>query len=188
MKITRVDDYLDALQEQYPEFSRDELKRILNYGWKMILQYVSYGNDVSIISNKFFFFIGKIPVSALAAFNTYCYKLAKRIQYMFKRTKSSWDGYYYFALTENQYKEYLSQSRRKYKVFKNITLYKLLEECKIKEHNKQYIFRLTEDRTAWMQKFYKEIKTNKVELIIQRDPLKMKDLLTSYNKFKYIQQ
>ena len=54
MKITIVDDYLDALQEQYPEFSRDELKRILNYGWKMILQYVSYGNDVSIISNKFF--------------------------------------------------------------------------------------------------------------------------------------
>jgi hypothetical protein len=58
-------------------------------------------------------------------------------------------------------------------------LYKLLEECKIKEHNKPYIFRLAEDKTAWFQKFYKEIKSKNVELIIKRDPLKMKDLLTS---------
>ena len=187
MKITKIDDYVDAVWELHPELSREEIKRILVYGWKMILQYVSFGNDIQILSPKFFFFIGKIPVSALAAFNTYCYKLAKRIQYMFKRTKSSWDGYYYFARTENQYIDYLKQKKRKYKIFQNVFLYKLLDECKIKEHEKQYIFRLNEDKTAWFQKYYKEIKTDKAELIIQRDPLKMKDLLTSRNKFKYIQ-
>ena len=188
MKITKIDDYVDAVWEIHPDLSREEIKRILIYGWKMILQYVSFGNDVSILSNKFFLFIGKIPVSGLAAFNTYCYKLAKRIQYMFRRTKSKWDGYYYFARTEDQYLEYLKQNKKKNKIFQNVMLYKLLEECKIKEHSKPYIFRLEEDKTAWLQKFYKEIKTNKAELIIQRDPLKMKDILTSYNKFKYIQQ
>ena len=188
MKITKVDDYVDVVCESYPELSREEVKRILTYGWKMILQYVSYGNDVSMISSKFFLFIGKIPISKMAVFNTYCYKLAKRIQYMFRRTKSKWDGYYYFARTENQYIDYLKQNKRKYKVFKNVMVYKLLEECKIKEHSKPYIFRLEEDLTAWSQKFYKEIKSDKVELVIQRDPLKMKDLLTSQNKFKYIQQ
>ena len=186
--ITKIDDYVDMVHEKHPELTRDEIKRILVYGWKMILQYVSFGNDFSIISPKFFFFIGRIPVSALSAFNTYCYKLAKRIQYMFKRTKAKWDGYYYFARTEPQYIDYLSQSRKKYKIFKNITLYKLLDECKIKEHRKPYIFRLAEDKTAWFQKYYPEIKTDKAELIIQRDPLKMKDLFTSQNKFKYIQQ
>ena len=188
MKITTIDDYVDMVHEYYPEFSREEIKRILKYGWKMILQYISFGNDVSIISNKFFMFIGTIPSSALATFNTYCYKLAKRIQYMFRRTKSKWDGYYYFARTENQYKDFLTQNKKKYKIFKDVFLYKLLEECKIKEHSKSYIFRLEEDKTAWFQKYYKEIKTNKAELIIQRDPLKMEDLLTSNNKFKYIQQ
>lgn len=188
MKITKIDDYVDAVHEKHPELSREEVKRILVYGWKMILQYVSFGNDVQILSPSFFFFIGKIPVSALAAFNTYCYKLAKRIQYMFKRTKSQWDGYYYFARTENQYIDYLSQNKRKYKIFQNVLLFKLLDECKIKEHSKPYIFRLSESKTAWFQKFYKEIKTDKAELIIQRDPLKMRDLLTSENKFKYIQQ
>lgn len=188
MKITTVNDYVDKVQEIYPEFSKDEIKRILNYGWKMILQYSRYGNDISIITPKFFFFIGKIPVSALAAFNTYCYKLSKRIRYMFKRTKSEWDGYYYFARTENQYIDYIKQNKKKYKVFQNVLLYKLLDECKVKEHSKPYIFRLSEDKTAWLQKFYPEIKTQNAELIIQRDPLKMQDLLVSKNKFKYIQQ
>ena len=188
MKLTKIDDYVDAVWEQHPDLSREEIKRILVYGWKMILQYISFGNDVSMISNHFFLFIGKIPSSALAAFNNYCYKLAKRIQYMFMRTKSTWDGYYYFARSESQYMDYLKQSKKKYKTFPNVILYKILDECKIKEHSKSYIFRLAEDKTAWYQKFYKEIKTDKAELIIQRDPLKMKDLLTSQNKFKYIQQ
>jgi hypothetical protein len=38
-----------------------------------------------------------------------------------------------------------------------------------------------------MTKYYKEIKTENAELIIVRDPLQMKDILTSENKFKYIQ-
>jgi hypothetical protein len=106
---------------------------------------------------------------------------------MFKRTKSEWDGYYYFALTENQYKEYLSQNRKTYKIFKNIILYKLLEQLKIKEYNKHYIFRLSEDRTKWMSKYYPEIKTKNAELIEIRDSLNMNDVMTSYNKFKYLQ-
>ena len=188
MKLTNINDYVKMVHEKHPELTEEEIKRILVYGWKMILQYVYSGNDISILSSKFFFFIGRIPVSALATFNNYCYKLAKRIQYMFRRTKSKWDGYYYFARTENQYIEYLQQKQKKYKVFQNVNLFKLLEECKIKEHYKPYIFRLAEDRTARLEKFYPEIKTDKAELIIQRDPLKMKDILVSENKFKYIQQ
>jgi hypothetical protein len=107
---------------------------------------------------------------------------------MFRRTKSKWDGYYYFARTENQYKEYLIQNRKKYKIFYNVKLYRLLEECKVSEHSKPYIFRLKEDKTAWYSKFYKEIKSKNVELIIKRDPMKIEDLLTSKNKYKYIQQ
>lgn len=188
MRITKVDDYVDIVYEKHPELSKEEIKRILVYGWKMILQYINSGNDISIISPRFFFFIGIIPSSALAVFNNYCYKLAKRIQYMFKRTKSEWDGYYYFARSENQYLDYLKQDKKKYKIFQNVGLYKLLEQCKIKEHSSPYIFRLSESKTDKLYKYYSEIKTNKAELIIQRDPLKMKDLLTSQNKFKYIQQ
>ena len=186
--ITKIDDYVDMVHEKHPELTRDEIKRILVYGWKMILQYVSFGNDVQILSNKFFFFIGRIPSSALSAFHTYCYKLSKRIRYMFKRTGSKWDGYYYFARSEPQYIDYLKQNKKKYKIFKNVKLYRLLDECKVKEHFSPYIFRLNEDRTNWAIRFYPEIKTKNAELIIKRDPLKMQDVLVSQNKFKYIQQ
>ena len=188
MKITKVNDYVDSVHEKFPELTREEVKRILVYGWKMILQYVRAGNDVSMVTNKEFMFIGVIPSSSLTVFKNYCFKLSRRIAYMFKRTNSKWDGYYYFTRSENQYKEYLSQNKKKYKIFKDVFLYKLLEEIRIKEPYAPYIFRLNEKKTDWMNKYYREIKTQNAELIIVRDPLQMKDVLTSENKFKYIQQ
>ena len=187
MKIKNINDYVDEVAQQYPELTRDEVKRILVYGWKMILQYVSAGNDVSVLTPKLFFFIGRLRKNALSNFKTYCYKLSKRINYMFNKTKSKWDGYYYFARSENQYIEYLKQNKKKYKVFKDVFLYKLLDEVKVREHSCPYIFRLNEDKTVWMRKYYSEIKTDKAELIIQRDPLNMEDVMTSKNKYKYIQ-
>lgn len=187
MKITNVNDYVDSVHKKFPELTKEEVKRILVYGWKMIIQYVSAGNDVSIVTNKEFLFIGKIPSNALSVFKTYCYKLSKKIAYMFRRTNSEWDGCYYFTRSENQYKEYLSQSKKQYKVFKDVFLYKLLEETKIRNSSSPYIFRLKEERTKWMRKYYPEIRTKNAELIIVRDALTMKDIMTSYNKFKYIQ-
>lgn len=187
MKETNVNDYVDLVHEKFPELTRDEVKRIMIYGWKMIVQYVASGNDVNIRDKGFFFFIGRLMKNSLTNFDNYKYKLAKRISFMFKRTKSEWDGHYYFALTENQYIDYLKQNKKKYKIFKNVMLYKLLEECKVYEGSHPYIFRLNEDKTYWMKKFYPEIKTKNAELIIQRDPLNMKELMTSNNKYKYLQ-
>lgn len=186
--VKNVNDYVDAVHEKFPELTKEEVKRILVYGWKMIIQYVSAGNDVSIITPKEFMFIGRIPKGGLNTFQTYYRKLAKRIRYMFARTKSKWDGYYYFALTEDKYKDYLLQSKKKYKIFKNIFLYKLLDEAKVDNPSSPYIFRLKEDKTSWMRKFYEEIKTKNAELIITRDALTMEKLMTSKNKYKYIQQ
>ena len=188
MQVKKINDYVDSVHEKFPELSREDVKRILVYGWKMILQYVRAGNDVSMITNKEFMFIGKIPSNRLTLFRNYCYKLSKRIAYMFKRTNSQWDGYYYFTRGENQYIDYLSQKKRKYKIFKDVFLYKLLEELKVANPSAQYIFRLKEDKTSWMTKYYKEIKTDNAELIIVRDSLNMHDIMTSENKFKYIQQ
>ena len=187
MKVTKIENYVDSVHEKFPELTRDEIKRILVYGWKMIVQYVSAGNDVNISSPEGFIFIGKIPSSGLSVFKTYCYKLSKKIRYMFNRKNEQWDGYYYFARTENQYKDYLSQSKKRIKTFKNVFLYKLLEEVKVREFAAPYIFRLKEDKTRWMRKYYPEIKTKSAELIIVRDCLNMQQILTTKNKFKYIE-
>lgn len=187
MKITNVNDYVKQVHEKFPELTENEIKRIMVYGWKQIIKCTRAGNDFSTLTPDFFFFIGVLPVNSLKAFKTYCIKLSRRIAYMFKRTNSKWDGYYYFTRSESQYIEYLKQNRKKYKVFKDVFLYKLLEEVKIRESNSPYIFRLSEDKTGHMKKYYPEIRTDKAELIIQRDPLQMKDITVSNNKYKYIQ-
>ena len=187
MKVTKIEDYVDSVHEKFPELTRAEVKRILVYGWKMIIQYVSAGNDINMSSSQGFLFIGKLPTNRLTIFKNYCYKLSKRIQYMFFRKKEQWDGYYYFARTENQYKDYLSQSKKKVKTFEKVFLYKLLDEVKLREYAAPYIFRLGDDKTRWMRKYYPEIKTKKAELIIVRDALNMQQVLTTQNKFKYIE-
>lgn len=186
MKETTINDYVKAVHEKFPELTEYEVKRILTYGWKMIIQYVCSGNDIMINTTKEFVFFGYIHRDMLKTFQIYCTKLARRIRYMFKKTYSQWDGHYYFARTEKQYQDYLSQHRKKIKTFKDVFLYKLLEEVKIDNHNSQYIFRLSEDKMSRMKKYYPELKTKEAELIIVRDPLKMGDILTSQNKFKYI--
>ena len=70
MIITNVNDYVDSVHEKFPELTKGEIKRILVYGWKMILQYVSAGNDVSVMTHKEFLFIGSIPSQALSVFKT----------------------------------------------------------------------------------------------------------------------
>jgi hypothetical protein len=37
MKVKKINDYVDSVHEKFPELSRDEVKKILVYGWKMIL-------------------------------------------------------------------------------------------------------------------------------------------------------
>ena len=187
MKVKNVNDYVETVHEQFPELSEAEIKRILVYGWRMIMIYTRSGNDISIMTPKSFFYIGKLTKNSLRVFSNYCKKLSKKIEFMFKRTNSKWDGYYYFSRSENQYIEYLQQSKRTYKIFKNVKLYKILEELKVKESNAPYIFRLKEDKSSAYHSFYPEIKTKNAELIIVRDALKMEDILTTQNKFKYIQ-
>lgn len=186
MKITDINDYVKQVHDKFPELTESEVKRILVYGWKMILQYKSQGNDISIINNDFFFFIGEIPKNTLKLFNQYKYKLAKKIQWMFKKSHAVWDGYYYFSRSENQYQEYLKQTRRKFKIFKDVFLFKLLDECKVSDNSAPYIFRLKENKTRLMKKYYPEIRSKNAELIIQRDPMNMQDLLISNNNYKYI--
>jgi len=65
MKITNVNDYVDKVHEKFPEISKEDIKRILVYGWKMIVQYVSAGNDITMTSHDYFFFIGRIPKNSL---------------------------------------------------------------------------------------------------------------------------
>lgn len=189
MELKRVNDYVDVLKEKFPEISQSDIKRILTYCWKMIYLYNSEGNDILIKNPDLIFFIGKLTKDSLRNFNVYKLKLAKRIRFMFKRKKEKWDGYFYFARTKNQYMQYLEQNkRRKYITFENVKLYRLLDECKLLEYNKHYIFRVNGIDSNRFTKIYPVFKTKDAEFIMERDVMNMDDLMVSNNKYKYIEK
>ena len=65
-------------------------------------------------------------------------------------------------------------------------MYQILDECKISESDKKYIFRIPYISKIKMKFFVWEITTAKAELIIERNPLKFEDILTYYNEYEFI--
>jgi hypothetical protein len=65
-------------------------------------------------------------------------------------------------------------------------MYKILEECKIKEHALKYIFRIYYGSDFGFGFFKKDLVTDKAELIIEREPLKFEDILVNNNKYETI--
>lgn len=188
MSIKTIKDYYKQLYEMFPEVPKEDIKKACLYGWKCLYLYNSQGADTIVKDNSFWCYIGNLKKNSIDYFKYYIKKLSIKFRILYKRKHVEWDGYYYFALSNKQYDNYLSQSKsrgRKRKNFKfeNIMLYQILDECKIQESGKQYIFRIPYISNIGFKKFIDNITTNKAELIIEREPLKFKDILINDNDY-----
>lgn len=186
--VKNINDYLDKMQEKYPDVSKQDLRKILSYGWKQLYLLNSYGGDTIIKNKNLWCYIGHLKKDSLEYFKYYIKKLALRIKILYKRKKIPWDGYYYFALNNVQYQEYLNSKKkrgrpRKHFTFTNIVLYQILDECKLLQHEKKYIFRIPYLSTVNYSFFLEKLTTDKAELIIERNPLKFSDILVTNNDY-----
>jgi hypothetical protein len=67
----------------------------------------SYGGDLIIKDNDFWSYIGTLTNNSVKYFHYYKNKLTIRMRVLHKRKNIPWDGYYYFALSDDQYQNYL---------------------------------------------------------------------------------
>lgn len=104
-----IQDYYEAICAEYPDIPQQDIKRILQYGWKSLYLHNSYGGDTLINRQGFWFYCGQLMNDSLKYFEYYKKKMRIKLRIMYKRKQIPWDGYYYFALTQNQYNEYLEQ-------------------------------------------------------------------------------
>lgn len=191
MQIKTVKDYYDIMYQRFPTVPKKDIQRILNYGWKSLYLHNSYGGDTLITDNNFWSYIGTLRKDPIKHYHYYIKKLIIKLRVLYRRKKIPWDGYYYFALTDNQYNDYLSQKNRRGRPRKNFNygnqvLYKIYDECKIKEYNRKYIFRIPYISDLGFT-FYKEnLESDKAELILTRDTLKFKDILVNNNNYEFI--
>lgn len=183
-----VKDYYDAIYDKYPDLCHADINRILNYGFKSLYLHNSYGADVQIDSGDFWCYFGELRRDPIKHFKYYVKKLAIKLRILHKRKHIEWDGYYYFALSQNEYDQLQIKHRgrpRKRFVFQNVALFRMFDECNLRNSGKQYIFRvkLSFDLGSYIV-VRRRYETTNAELILHREPLKFKDILVSTNKYE----
>ena len=184
-------DYYEIMLTKYPQISLSDMKRILNFAWKSLYLHNSYGGDTFITNKDVWCYIGYLKADPLEHFFYYIKKLTLKLRVLYKRKKLKWDGYYYFALSQQQYDQFIGPPKKKGRpkkkfTFKNIFLYQLLDECKIQESSKQYIYRIPYIDTVKFKFFIQDLTTDSAELIIVRDPLKFRDILINDNDYEFL--
>lgn len=185
-----MNDYWDQLHEEFPEIPMHDLKVICNTGWKTMFMCNYKGADTLIQANKFFFYCGNLMKDSLSYCKYYIRKLQTKIRMLYEKNQLEWDGYYYFALNQQQYNDYLAQIHKrgrpkKYFVFYNIKAYKWYDECRVAEHAKVAIFRMSAFEAPRTRRYFKELKTDKAEFLYEQKPLTMKQILPTNYKYKF---
>lgn len=191
MEIKTIKDYYEQLYERFPNVPKKDIQYVLNYGWKSLYLHNSYGGDTFIQDKDLWCYIGHLKKNSIQYFLYYIKKLSIKLRVLYKRNKIKWDGYYYFALTDKQYNNYISQKNKKGRpkknfTFNNVFMYQILDECKIKEFGKRYIFRIPYISKINFKFYVPKLITDKAELIITREPLKFKDILIYENKYDFL--
>ena len=191
MQIKTINDYYDIMYSKFPDVPKDDIKKILNHGWKAFYQMNSVGADVSTADKDFWCYVGFLQKNSLKYFRYYIKKLVLKLRIMGKRTKVPWNGYYYFALSDSQYEAYKAQQnkrgrRRKEFQFGAVFLYEILDECKINEYYRKYIFRVPFITRLKQKYFIRDFTSSQAELILVREPLKFKDIIVYDNEYEFI--
>lgn len=186
-----IKDYYNQLQNMFPSVSKQDMIYILNFSWKSLYLHNSYGGDTLVSDKTMWCYIGNLKKNSLQHFYYYIRKLTVKLRVLYRRKKIEWDGYYYFALSDSQYEQYCQQKNkkgrpRKYFNFGTVDLYQILDECRINEHYKKYIFRIPYPTQVKVKQYIQELVTDKAELITIREPLKFRDILINDNKYQFL--
>ena len=189
--IKTVHDYIPELCKMFPNICEADIKRMVEYGWRMFYYYNMRGNDTLIESKKhnFWFYCGYLCVNPLKHFHYYVNKLAIKIRTLYCKRRKKWDGYYYIGIDEDEYKELLPKRGRrpKFKTYKRKVAYKIFEEAKIKYSGYKCIIRFKYFTDMGMSFYKDELQCQEVEPVLVRDhPDKFKDILITNYKYKII--
>lgn len=186
-----IQDYYEQIFAEFPTIPQEDIKRILQYGYKSLYLHNSYGGDVLIKRNEFWFYVGSLMKNSLSFYRYYRMKMRVKLRVMYKRKKIPWDGYYYFGLTANQYQEYLDQHNKKGRprknfVFNNVFMYKIYDECAALDSAYVALFRIPTLTDYKFVRYEKKLVTDKAELILTRKPPKFSDIVLSAFDYQFI--
>lgn len=132
--ITNINTYLPELQKMFPGVCKSDIRRMIQYGWRMFYYYNLRGCDVVISSrkSKFWFYCGRLCDDSLSHFRYYVDRLCRKIRVMYNKRKIQWDNYYYIGLNQEEYEQLSTVKRgrpKKYFQFKKKVAFKIKDEA-----------------------------------------------------------
>lgn len=129
MTITDVNDYVDLIIENHPELTEKQVKYILRFGMIAFDNYLRKGYSIKLSSPKVTMWTGEKHTYNIKT------RLKRRKKHVEQKArlnyhieKIAFDGYYYFFITEEIFKEIKPFENTTLK-FDKIIIYKSFEEC-----------------------------------------------------------
>ena len=147
-KIKTNYDYLDKLSKLYPSLKKEQIRMILMTMQKNILSLVKNYGGIFLSSrdesNKYTIMINGLNVFSIKDKQKYwTRKMKTKIRVRYRRSKPIWNGYYYFALHDEELAKILAHktNTKKKIVFERLKLYKIFEECILMNPTRQHVFK-----------------------------------------------
>lgn len=192
--LTSVSTYLPELIKQFPNVPPEDVKRAVEYGWRMLYYYNLRGCDTLISSTKFryWFYCGQLTRDSLKHFNYYRRMLRRKLRVLYIKKVKEWDGYYYTGLTNSEYNYLLESMNGKGRKKKNFTFHnkvalKVFDEAKVYFSWSQCIVKFKYITDLGYSFFKDTMRCNDLEIAIVKDkPSTFKDILISSNNYELI--
>lgn len=192
--LKSVNDYLPDLIAQFPTVPPEDVKRAVEYGWRMLYYYNLRGCDTLISSTKYryWFYCGQLTRDSIKHYNYYRRMLRRKLRVLYFKKVTEWDGYYYIGLTEEEYASVIKSTTGRGRKKKNFTFYnklgmKVFDEAKVFYSWSKYIVRFRYITDMGYTFFKDKMKCNDLEIALVRDnPSTFKDILISSNNYELI--
>lgn len=173
MDIIYAEKYYEQVQKRFPYLSIKQIDKIVKYGLRSFFMVTHHGGDILLKSNYYTAYVGKLYNKSELFWKYYKLKWAIKLRLKYVRSKSKFNGKYYFSMSKDFYENnYLPQCnktgrRRKKFHFDKLVIYKIFEEAAIQ--NGSYVFELDYPTDLGFQQVMTDFTTSKFRLVSKRD-------------------
>lgn len=164
--VMTYQDYYDYVLERFPVLNKNDVYRILRYGYNSLRLHLSYGADVFVSSKNFIFHTGKIYTNWVLMMRYVMDKMVTKSRILYRRLHILWDGYCYFSLPADKYEEIRADhAAGKIVDFGNVALYKCYDEAVASAFNNVALFKVQAGSPETRFFNREHLVTDKAELI-----------------------
>lgn len=130
MIIKELDDYLDKVCEKHSRIKRKDIKRILEYGFRMFDGIIRNGGDIYIRDHRFWASVERYSFDNLSECKYISRKQRIKLRNKYKLHHEKFDGIYYVGIPDAEFELLKKKITKEKKVtLNNVRFFKIKEEA-----------------------------------------------------------